>query len=80
MAGCRANLAVLGGVLGILGTGGIYLTSILLVYVISYYRLKGESDLTLEDGTWISPCLALTTALAGPMAAKLTDYIIPRRC
>jgi len=78
--GCtRAHWAVVGGMLGTLGTGGVYLTSILLVYVVSYYRLRGETHLTLEDGTWISPCLACTTALAGPFAAKLTDYVVPRR-
>jgi hypothetical protein len=79
MGSARAKWAIVGGMLGTLGTGGIYLTSILLVYVISYYRLHGETALTLEDGTWISPCLASTTALAGPFAAKLTDYIEPRR-
>jgi hypothetical protein len=74
----RVRLAVAGGVLGVLGTGGIYLAPILLVYVISFYHLCGQTHLTLEDGAWMGPCQLGTTALAGLVAAKLPDYVSPR--
>lgn len=78
MAEWRLKLAVAGSMLGMLGTGGIYLAPILLVYIVSYYHSLGQTSLTLEDGTWVSLAQLVVTAFAGLAAAKLTDYVSPR--
>lgn len=64
--------------LGVLGTGGIYLAPILLVYIVSYYHLLGQTSLTLEDGTWVALTQLGVMAVAGVAAAKLTDFVSPR--